>query len=157
MSSWFYKVTADPTDLSPLVECLDYYEEQYQEARKDLRIIGRVEHISSRIPGLAEQRWAQLQELEALLRHMDDEFKRVKVAAFKKYLETYNKALSSRDAEKYAEADPKVLEMSYLHNQVALMRNKFMGVFKGLETLQFQINNIVKLRCAGLEDSEIDY
>jgi len=33
-----------------------------------------------------------------------------------------------------------------------LIRNKYMGLIKALDTKGFQINNIVKLRSAGLED-----
>jgi hypothetical protein len=33
-----------------------------------------------------------------------------------------------------------------------LLRNKWLGVMKGIETKAFQINNIVRLRVAGMED-----
>jgi len=33
-----------------------------------------------------------------------------------------------------------------------LVRNKYIGIIKALEAKQFQINNVVKLRAAGLED-----
>ena len=71
---------------------------------------------------------------------------------YKKYLEGYNKALSSRDAEKYADGEDDVVDQQHIVNEFALIRNKFIGLIKAIDAKQFQINNIVKLRAAGLED-----
>lgn len=157
MSGWFYKCTADPTDLSPLVDAVAYFEDEYKAAQPDLEVRGLLEREAARIPGITEYRYSQLQELEALVRWLDDELKRVRFAAFKKYFESYERTLTSRDAQFYADADDKVLEMSQLHNQVRLTRDKFVGILKALETKQYQINNVIKLRQLGLDDAEIDY
>ena len=37
--------------------------------------------------------------------------------------------------------------------EVALLRNKFLGLTKGYEYLHFQIGNIIHLRKAGIEDA----
>ena len=49
-----------------------------------------------------------------------------------------------------------IVDQTELINEFGLLRNQFLGVLKALEAKQFQINNIVKLRVAGLEDSEIN-
>ena len=67
-------------------------------------------------------------------------------------MENYNKALTSRDAEKYVDGEEDVVSLQYLINDFSLVRNRFLGVMKALDAKQFQINNIVKLRAAGLED-----
>ncbi len=157
MSEWYYRVTADPTDLSPLAECLSYYEDEYQVAKKEVAIKGQIERDAARIPGQVEHRFSQLQELEALIIWIEGEVKKVRTAAFKKYLENYNRTLTSRDAQIYADAEPKVLEMVELQNQIALVRNKFLGIMKGLQAKEYQLNNIVRLRQAGLDAAYIDY
>ena len=157
MSDWYYKVTQDPSNLLPLVDCLEWFESEYILAKKDVAIKGRLERDAAKIPGQTEHRWSQLQELEALLIWAELEVKKVKTAAFKKYLEKYNRDLSSRDASTYADADTKVLQMVEIQNQVALMRNKFQGIMKGLSCKEFQISNIVRLRQAGLDETMIDY
>lgn len=157
MSNWYYKVTEDSTNLLPLVECLEWYETEYLAAKKDVVIKGRLEQDAAKIPGQTEHRWSQLQELEALLIWAESEVKRVRTAAFKQYLEKYNRDLSSRDAWAYADANPKVLEMIEIQNQIGLMRNKFQGIMKGLSCKEFQISNIVRLRQAGLDETMIDY
>ena len=40
-------------------------------------------------------------------------------------------------------------------NEFALVRNKYLGLLKAIDAKQFQINNIVKLRVAGLDDAEL--
>ena len=39
-----------------------------------------------------------------------------------------------------------------LINEVALLRNKWLGIMKGLDAKQWQLGHIVKLRTAGMED-----
>ena len=104
------------------------------------------------MPGIVEYRFNQLQELEAILEYLNIEMRKIKTKHYKKYLEGYNKALSSRDAEKYADGEQEVIDQQHIINEVALIRNKFMGLIKAVDAKQFQINNIVKLRAAGLED-----
>ena len=150
--TWFHEITSD---ISKLPDALEHYEAEYQAARKEVWLIGRLERQSSDIPGIVEQRFSQLQEIEAVLEHLNIELRRIKTRHFKKYLESYNRALSSRDAEKYADGEDEVLDHEALINEVALMRNKWLGIIKSLDTKQFQLNNITKLRCAGLDDATI--
>lgn len=154
MVEWYHKVVSDPETLP---DCLEWYENEYKEATKDVQMKGHIERDAARIPGIVEHRWSQLQELEALLIWMEGEVKKVKVAAFKKYHENYPRELSSRDAQMYADADPAVLPLVELHNQIALLRNKFIGIGKGLSCKEFQISNIVRLRQAGLDGAYLDY
>lgn len=158
----YYRVTsANSDDLSDLVpavaEILDYFEDQYLEGKIDIQIKGAVEKAASQIPGITEHRWAQLQELEAIVIYIDTVVKKAKQRAFKKYFENYNRQLSSRDAQIYADADDDVLNRAEILNQVTFMRNKFLGIYKSIEAKHWQLNNITKLRTAGLEDSYIDY
>ena len=69
--------------------------------------------------------------------------------------EGYQRALTSRDAEKYAEAEDEVIDMETIVNEVALLRNKWLGVMKGLESKNFMLGHVVRLRTAGMEDITI--
>ena len=113
---------------------------------------GVVEKHSRDMPGIVEHRFNQLQEVEAILEHLNTEMRKLRSKTFRKYLENYNRALSSRDAEKFVDGEDEVVDMQYLINEFSLVRNRYIGIIKALEAKQFQINNIVKLRAAGLED-----
>ena len=146
---WFNEVRKD---ISNIIPAIDYYEKQLNEARLDCGLKGSVEKHSRDMPGVVEHRFNQLQEIEAILEYLHIELRKIKTEKYKKFLEHYNKALSSRDADKYAEGEQEVVDQQHLINEFALVRNQFMGLIKALDSKSFQINNIVKLRAAGLED-----
>jgi hypothetical protein len=150
--NWYSKVVAD---WSKIPECIDYFEKELKDARNEVKIYGNVEKNATMLPGYVEQRFGQLQEIEAILEHLNIQLRKKRSEYLRKYLENYNKALSSRDAEKYSDGEAEVIAISELINQVALMRNKFQGITKGFEIKHFQLSNIIKLRVAGMEDATI--
>ena len=149
MSTWYRKVQED---LGELVNCISAYESILDEARVECGMKGNLEKLSREMPGIVEHRFNQLQEIEAILEHLNIELRKKQSFVFRKFTEHYNKALSSRDAEKYVDGEDDIADFQHLINEFALLRNRFHGLIKALDAKQFQINNIVKLRVAGLED-----
>ena len=143
-------------DLSNIVPAIEYYEKELNEARWEVKIKGSLEKASSSLPGLTEFRFNQLQEIEAILEHLNIELRRERSKVFRKYLESYNRTLSSRDADKFVDGEQSVIDLSHLVNQFSLLRNKYLGIMKGLDTKQWQIGHITRLRTAGMEDIVID-
>ena len=149
---WYSKVSGD---ISYLPDCIEYYYIQLDEARKEVKVFGNLEKASSQLPGIVEQRFNQLQEIEGILEFLNIELRRSRSTAFKKYLETYQRALSSRDCEKYVDGEADVVDLEKIINEFALLRNQWLGIIKGLEIKGFQINNVIRLRIAGMEDVQI--
>jgi hypothetical protein len=152
MSNWYRTVT---TDLSKLPDAIAWYEEQLMEARKEVSLKGNLEMNSRLMPGVVEFRFNQLQEIEALLEWLNIQLRKKRSETFKKFTEAYNRALTSRDAEKYVDGDKDVVEWQLLINEFSMVRNKYLGLMKAIDSKQFQINNIVKLRVAGMEDTTL--
>jgi len=153
VSSWYYKVTAD---LSNVPAFIDYYEKELDQARLELSLKGKsLERHAAELPGLVEQRFAQLQEIEAVLEYLNIKLKQERSAEFKRFLEAYAKTLSSRDAEKYVDGVQGIVDTTLLVNEVALLRNKFLGISKGFEAKNFMTGHIIKLRVAGLDDASM--
>ena len=149
---WYSKISKD---ISSIPDALVYYENELAEAKREVSIKGNVEKASANMPGIVEQRFNQLQEIEAILQYMNIELRRLRSKHFKKYLENYQRALSSRDVEKYVDGEADVVDYEKIINEFALLRNKWLGITKGLDQKQWQITNIVKLRVAGMEDASI--
>ena len=149
MAGWYNSVVAD---LGKIVDSIEYYEKELEEAKYECSIKGSLEKSSSALPGITEHRFNQLQEIEAILEHLNIELRKERSKTFRKYLESYNRQLSSRDAEKFADGDADVIDLQHLVNEFALVRNKYLGLIKALDAKQFQLNNITKIRAAGLED-----
>ena len=153
MSNWYKSIV---NDLGVLPDAIEFYENELDIARRELSLKGKtIEKHSAELPGIVELRYGQLQEIEAILEFLNIQMRKLRSKKFKTYLEKYQRALSSRDAEKYVDGDVDVYNMAVLLNEFALVRNKFLGILKALETKQFQVNNIVKLRTAGIEDATI--
>lgn len=153
MSKWYYAVTAD---LSKIPEFILHFEDELEQARMEMSLKGKtLEKHAAELPGLVEQRFAQLQEIEAVLEFLNTKLRKDRSAEFKKFLENYNKTLSSRDAEKYVDGVAAIVDLSLLINEVALLRNKFLGITKGFETKNWMVGHIIKLRTAGLDDASI--
>jgi hypothetical protein len=146
---WYNKVVQD---LSNLPDFISYYEHEAVSARADIRISGNVERNLKEMPGITEHRFNQLQEIEAVLEFLNIQLRKIRRGHFQKYLEKYNRALSSRDAEKYVDGEDEVIDMETLINEVSLLRNRWLGIHKGLDNKQWMIGHIVKLRTAGMED-----
>jgi hypothetical protein len=147
--SWYAKVSKD---LAHLPDCLDFYYNELGQARQEVKIHGNVEKASASLPGVVEHRFNQLQEIEAVLEYLNIELRRIKSKTFRKYLENYQRSLSSRDCEKFAEGEADVVDMEKVINEFAMLRNQWLGIIKGLDIKQWQLSNIIKLRAAGLED-----
>ena len=151
--AWYNKIVKDLEQLIPFVE---YYEAELKVARTEIKVNGRLEREASNLPGITEFRFNQLQEIEAVLQFLNLQLLKVRRVHFQKYLEGYARALSSRDAEKYVDGEAEVIEHEIIINEIALLRNQYLGIMKGLESKNFMLGHVVRLRTAGMEDVVIE-
>ena len=150
--SWYSTISVS---IAKIPECIQHYNVELEQAKKEIGIWGNLEKNSAAMPGQVEHRFNQLQEIEAILEYLHIEKRRLRSQVFKKFLENYQRALSSRDVEKYVDGEADVVDMEKIVNEFALLRNKWLGILKGLDQKQWQLTNIVKLRVAGMEDASI--
>lgn len=149
---WYSRVSRD---INEIPSAIQYFEDELVSARSEVKLKGNVERAAAEMPGIVEHRFNQLQEIEAILNYLNIELRRLRSQYFKKYLENYQRALSSRDVEKYVDGEADVVDYEKIINEFALLRNKWLGVLKALDQKQWQITNVVKLRVAGMEDATI--
>jgi len=149
---WYSRVTAN---LSAIPDFIAHYEAELEQARQECRLSGVVERNIRDLPGITEHRFNQLQEIEAVLNYLNIQLRRIRRRHFQKYLENYARALNARDAEKYVDGEDEVIDFETLINEVALLRNRFLGVMKGLDSKQWMSGHIVRLRTAGMEDVSV--
>jgi hypothetical protein len=149
MSSWYSKVCAN---IGEIPNFILHYEAEIIQAKLDVRVSGNVEKNISALPGITEHRFAQLQEIEAVLNFLNIQLRVIRRKHFQKYLEHYARSLTSRDAEKYVDGEQEVIDYETIINDVALLRNKWLGIMKGIDSKQWQLGHLVKLKCAGMED-----
>jgi len=149
---WYSRVTAD---LGAIPDFIAHYERELEEAKKECRIGGLVERNIKDLPGLTEHRFNQLQEIEAILNYLNIQLRKIRRRHFQKYMENYARALTSRDAEKYVDGEDEVIDFETIINEVALLRNRWLGIMKGLDSKSWMSGHIVRLRTAGMEDIQV--
>lgn len=149
---WYTKVTQD---LASLPDFVSYYQNELAEARRECSVKGNIERNLAALPGITEYRFNQLQEIEAVLNYLNIQLRQIRRRHFQRYLENYNRALSSRDVDKYVDGEKEVIDYEILINEVALLRNNYLGILKGLESKNFMLGHIARLRTAGMEDAVI--
>ena len=142
-------------DINKIPTAIKFFEDELIDARSEVKLKGNVERAAAEMPGIVEHRFNQLQEIEAILNYLNIELRRLRSSFFKKYLENYQRALSSRDVDRYVDGEADVVDYEKIINEFALLRNKWLGLLKGLDQKQWQITNVVKLRVAGMEDANL--
>lgn len=149
---WYSRVVAD---LGNIPDFIAHYENELVDAKRDVRLGGLVERSIKELPGVTEHRFNQLQEIEAVLNHLNIQLRKIRRKHFQKYLEGYARALTSRDAEKYVDGEDEVIDFETIINEVALLRNRWLGIMKGLDSKSWMSGHIVRLRTAGMEDIQV--
>jgi len=149
---WYSKIVAS---LGNIPDFIAHYESELEDARRDVRIGGLVEKNLTALPGITEHRFNQLQEIEAVLNHLNIQLRKIRRKHFQKYLEGYARALTSRDAEKYVDGEDEVIDFETIINEVALLRNRYLGILKAMESKNFMLGHVVRLRAAGMEDIQV--
>jgi hypothetical protein len=89
MINWYNEVSRN---LSKIPDCIAYFDKELIEAKKQCKIYGNLERASAALPGIVEERFGQLQQLEAILEYLNIELRRLRSKTFRKYLENYNRA-----------------------------------------------------------------
>lgn len=146
---WYSKIVAN---LAAIPDFIAHYETELASAKTECKILGVVEKNIKELPGVTEHRFNQLQEIEAVLSFLNIQLRKIRRRHFQKYLEAYARALTSRDAEKYVDGEDEVIDFETIINEVALLRNRWLGIMKGLESKNFMLGHVVRLRSAGMED-----
>ena len=149
---WYSRVVAD---LGAIPDFIAHYEHELDLSKQDCRIGGVVEKNISTLPGITEHRFNQLQEIEAVLNYLNIQLRKIRRRHFQKYLEGYARALTSRDAEKYVDGEDEVIDFETIINEVAFLRNRWLGIMKAMESKNFMLGHVVRLRAAGMEDIQV--
>ncbi len=142
-------------DMSLLPDMVEFFNKQLADAQTETKIRGSLEKNSQDLPGIVSHRFNQLQEIESVLKFLNVKYDKMRSDHYRRYLERYNRELSDRSIEKYIDGESDIVDMNNLINEVALVRNKYLGIMKGLDAKGFSLGNITRLRIAGMNDAEL--
>lgn len=150
---WYNRIV---NNLGEIPLALAFFESELIDAKLETKIIGGLERSAQELSGITAHRFSQLQEIEAILKHLNIRYEKMHSDHYRKYLERYQRELSDRSIEKYICGEDDIVTMNTLINEVSLVRNKYLALMKGLDVKNWQISNIVRLRVVGMEDAHLD-
>jgi len=155
MSRWYFKVVNSNDMFSAIGDAVEYFMSEYETGKAELtpQRGSRLWDLHMKIPGMMEHRYGQLQEIEAIMNYLEIQYDKAKGEKKRMYFEHYNRQLSERMADQYADIEPEVLVIREFVQQVSLVRNHFLGLTKGIESLHFNAGHLNKLKAAGVEDA----
>ena len=64
-NNWYSEVSRT---LDKIPDCIPYFDTELQNAKKEIRIYGNLEKASAALPGIVEQRFNQLQQIECCMK-----------------------------------------------------------------------------------------
>lgn len=149
---WFNRIKHD---ISLLPDMIEYYTQEAEHAKSEVKIKGSLEKNAQDLPGQVTHRFSQLQEIEAVLKHLHVKYDKMRSDHYRRYLERYNRELTDRSIEKYIDGESDIVDWCCLINEVALVRNLFLAITKGQDAKNYQLGHIVKLRIAGMNDADL--
>ena len=152
--NWLHIIKNDTNKVDDFIE---KYSAEYELAKNDIKINGKIINVAQQMPAQFEKRYAQFEDVNSVVNLLEVELKKIRSQHFKTYTETYARSLKSTEIEKYIDGEVDVVDIAFKLNKALMLRNKFAGITKALDSKQYQISNIVKLKVAGLDDSDIGY
>lgn len=150
---WYNRVA---NDIGEIPNAIDYFNHELESAQDEAKLKGNIERAAQDLSGVMAYRFGQLQEIEAILKHLNIRYDKMRSDHYRKYLERYNRDLTDRSIEKYIDGEDDIVGMATIINEVSLVRNRYLALIKGLEQKSYNISNIIKLRIVGMEDAHLD-
>ena len=137
-------------DLSKLPSALTYYDKELLEAEKEVVLKGNIQIAAGSLPGHLALRYRQFYELDAIASHIETLVASARSKKIRYFMEAYNREMKIGEAIKWIDGEEEIVQLTSLLNEIILMRNKFGAINKGLDSLGWQISNIIKLEIAGI-------
>lgn len=150
---FFARFRRNLSDMTPVAEMVEHYEKELVAVHEWLKVDGlRLVRVGRELPGWHAYRAAQLDEIEAVIKLVDVLVEREMQVQRKKYLEGYAKALNATTAEKYAEAEPTVVDLTLLRIELDHLKGRFSAGIKGMESLRYWLKTQAELGMKQMED-----
>ena len=83
---WYNKIV---DDMGQLPDAIDWFQKQLETAWVEAKIIGGIERAAQELSGIMAYRFGQLQEVEAILKHLNIRYDKMRSDHYRKYLERY--------------------------------------------------------------------
>lgn len=149
---WFRDVQAN---LDAIPEALDWYLAQLEPAHQEIDIAGTLMKANQNQPGLVAYYDAMHTDLDMILEFVERKHKIMRASKIRELADDppTNTKLSAADVKLLAETDAEVVCLEQLAQEIRYVYKQFSSLMKALEQRGYTLNNITKIRIAGLEEA----
>ena len=144
----------DESKLEQLIELLPRYEQKILDAEQIFKLDGRrLEEIIRSLPHYQANYDQSLQEIKAVDAWLETLREKITAKYWRKYLEGYSRALSTRDIQAYIAGEKEIVELNQIGIEITLLKNKFEAIVEALKQMGWMMGHVTKLRVAEMQDA----
>lgn len=138
--SWAQKIRSNPTSLSDAVK---YYTTEYIKAKDDVEIVThKLEREKLGTSHIFEHRLSQLQDIEAILKILNVQESNLRKSIYKKLVENG----ANSNINYLIDLDESIINLETVVNELAMIRNLYLGILKGLHVKNASVYLCLKMR-----------
>lgn len=149
-----FLLNLDEEKLDRIVPLLPKYEEKIAASEPIFQLEGRrLEEIMRTLPhyqATYDQAYQELKSLEEWVNNIKEK----KVGKlWKKYNESYSRALSTRDIQAYIASEKDIVELNQILIEVILLKSSMLSIVEALKQMGWMAGHVTKLRIAEMQDT----
>lgn len=147
-------LTLNEENLSSIIELLPKFEKLIACAEPIFNLDGlRLEQVMKTVPQYQHSYDSAYQELKALEEWLNGIKEKRMAKVWKKYLEGYQRALSTKDIQVYAAGESSIVEINQIVIEISLLKNQMLSIVEALKNLGWMVGHITKLRVAEMQEA----
>ena len=140
--------------IDDILEKLPVYEDKVKAAEPIFKLEGRrLEEIARTLPYYQSSYDQSYQELKALEDWLNNIKEKKTAKYWKKYLEGYQRTLTSRDIQAYIAGEKEIVELNQIIIEVTLLKNHLSAIVEAIKQLGWMLGHVTKLRVAEMQDA----
>lgn len=152
---WFKDIQRD---LGTIPDALEWYFTKLAEGHNEVNISGTLIRVNQNQPGLVAYYDAMHTDLDMILEFIERKHRIAKAKKLRELADAppTNSKLSATDLKLLAETDDDVMSLEQLAQEIRYVYKQFSSLMKAFEQRGYTLNNITKIRVAGLEEVNVD-
>jgi len=147
-------LTLDEDKLEEIIPLLPRYEKKIAASEQIFKLDGRrLEEVARTLPAHQASYDQSYQELKALEEWINNIKEKRIGKLWKKYLEGYQRTLSTRDIQAYINSEKEIVDLNQIIIEVTLLKNNTLAIVEAIKNLGWMVGHITKIRIAELQET----
>lgn len=140
-------------DLCIVDEYVNKYNAEIEQCKDFFTLEDKnLEYMCKKLPYYVSQFKDIQAEIKTIDSYLDFRRDQIEGTLYKKYLENSQRVLGPKEIGMYIKQDDDYIVITEFILEISHIKNKIIAILEALEVVHWQMNNIVKIRVASLEE-----